>query len=303
MDRKKVGVKGNVKVLLTDKYELKEEEKYLDLGNGKKLRMPIPHIDTSGDTKVIEEHNQVLISGLFEYLYWMTYTTNLPNSSQPQQLIVLYNNGSAVASLGISIYLVVNGNVGEWIIVAIDNSSNSYSFNSLSLFVTNWAISANPSTCPNGPCGVYSPNSYQFASASITGQKTSNQALVIIWEITFTFPPNEFSPAFIWFMIGNTPNATGVQPFYYGSYSQYMQINYVGGSTTTGFGFIPSYDSSNAYFTFIGEYVTTSQLQILNITFVISDSNGTFQTPTITPSYASTPGLVTGLLTLIFTPT
>ncbi len=128
MNRKKVGVKGNVKVLLTDKYELREEEKYLDFGNGKKLRMPIPHIDTFGDTKVIEEHNQVLISGLFQYLYWMTYTINLPNTSQPQQLIVLYNNGSAVTSLGITIYLVVNGNVGEWIIVAIDNSSNSYSF-------------------------------------------------------------------------------------------------------------------------------------------------------------------------------
>jgi len=79
MDRKKVGVKGSVKVLLTDKYELKEEEKYLDLGNGKKLRMPIPHIDTFGDTKIIEEHNQVLISGLFEYLYWVSQTLNLPN--------------------------------------------------------------------------------------------------------------------------------------------------------------------------------------------------------------------------------
>ena len=304
MDRKKVGVKGSVKVLLTDKYELKEEEKYLDLGNGKKLRMPIPHIDTFGDTKVIEEHNQVLISGLFEYIYWMSQTVNLPNRSQPQQLIVFYNNGSAVASLGINIYLVVNGNVGEWIIIAIDNSSNSYSFNSLSLFVTNWAVD----TITNvGPVSVFAPNSYQFASASITGQKTSNQALVIIWEITFTFPPNEFSPAFIWLIIGNTPNATGVPTFnyngYQGGYSQYTRINYVGGSKTTGFGFIPSYDSSNAYFTFIGEYVTTSQLQILNITFVISDANGTFQSPAITPAYASTPGLITGILTLIFTPT
>ncbi len=54
MDRKKVGVKGSVKVLLTDKYELKEEEKYLDLGNGKKLRMPIPHIDTFGDNELKE---------------------------------------------------------------------------------------------------------------------------------------------------------------------------------------------------------------------------------------------------------
>ena len=76
MDRKKVGVKGNVKVLLTDKYELKEEEKYLDLGNGKKLRMPIPHIDTFGNTNVIEEHNQVLISGLFEYC--LLYTSPSP---------------------------------------------------------------------------------------------------------------------------------------------------------------------------------------------------------------------------------
>jgi hypothetical protein len=307
MDRKKVGVKGNVKVLLTDKYELKEEEKYLDLGNGKKLRMPIPHIDTFGDTKVIEEHNQVLISGLFEYLYWMSQTVNLPNSNQPQQLIVLYNNGSAVASLGISIYLVVNGNVGEWIIVAIDNSSNSYSFNSLSLFVTNWATTANLNISPNQVYVVYAPNSYQFASASITGQKTSNQALVIIWEITFTFPPNEFSPAFIWLIIGNTPNATNQRPLNfqgeYGGYSQYMQINYVGGSVAPGFNFIPSYDSSNAYLTFIGEYTTTSQLQILNITFVISDPAGTFQSPAITPAYASTPGLITGILTLIFTPT
>ena len=300
MDRKKVGVKGSVKVLLTDKYELKEEEKYLDLGNGKKLRMPIPHIDTFGDTKVIEEHNQVLISGLFEYIYWMSQTVNLPNRSQPQQLIVFYNNGSAVASLGINIYLVVNGNVGEWIIIAIDNSSNSYSFNSLSLFVTNWAVD----TITNvGPVSVFAPNSYQFASASITGQKTSNQALVIIWEITFTFPPNEFSPAFIWFIIGNTPNATGVQPINSSSYNQYMQINYVGGSTTIGLNFIPSYDSSNAYLTFIGEYTTARQLQILNITFVISDPAGTFQSPAITPVYASTPGLVTGILTLIFTPT
>ena len=297
MDRKKVGVKGSVKVLLTDKYELKEEEKYLDLGNGRKLRMPIPRIDTFGDTKVIEEHNQVLISGLFEYLYWMSRTTGLPNSSQPQQLIVLYNNGSAVASLGITIYLVINENVGEWIVVAIDNSSNSYSFNSLSLFVANWIYLQYPG-------GVFSiHNSYQFASANITGQKTSNQALVIIWEITFTFPPNEFSPAFIWFIIGNTINATGVQPINSTSYSQYMQINYVGGSATTGFSFIPSYDSSNAYFTFIGEYVTTSQLQILNITFVVSDPSGTFKSPAITPSYASTPGLITGILTLIFTPT
>jgi|SRR5579875_5022 len=300
MDRKKVGVKGNVRVLLTDKYELKEEEKYLDLGNGKKLRMPIPHIDTSGDTKVIEEHNQVLISGLFEYLYWMSQTVNLSNTTQPTQLIVLYNNGSAVASLGITIYLVVNGNVGEWIIVAIDNSSNSYSFNSLSLFVTNWDIRYVPNL---GTMTGYSPNLYQFANASITGQKTSNQALVIIWEITFTFPPNEFNPEFIWFIIGNTPNATGVPPFNFNNYNQYMQINYVGGSATTGFSFIPSYDSSNAYFTFIGEYVTNSQLQIINVTFVISDQNGTFQSPAITPAYASTPGLVTGILTLIFTPT
>ena len=259
--------------------------------------MPIPHIDTFGDTKVIEEHNQVLISGLFEYLYWISQTVNLPNTSQPEQLIVLYNNGSAVASLGITIYLVVNGNVGEWIIVAIDNSSSSYSFNSLSLFVTNWFFYGFNSI-PR-----YAPNSYQFASASITGQKTSNQALVIIWEITFTFPPNEFSPAFIWFIIGNTPNATGVQPINSSSYSQYMQINYVGGSTTTGLNFIPSYDSSNAYLTFIGEYTTARQLQILNITFVISDPAGTFQSPAITPAYASTPGVVTGILTLIFTPT
>jgi len=302
MDRKKVGVKGNVKVLLTDKYELKEEEKYLDLGNGKKLRMPIPHIDTFGDTKVIEEHNQVLISGLFEYIYWVSQTRNLPNQSQPRQLIVLYNNGSAVASLGITIYLVINGNVGEWIIVAIDNSSNSYSFNSLSLFVTNWAVNYTPGV---GTYGVFAPNSYQFASASITGQKTSNQALVIIWEITFTFPPNEFSPLFIWFIIGNTPNATGTQPINatLNNYGQNMNINYVGGSTTTGFSFIPSYDSSNVYLTLIGEYVTTSSLQILNITFVISDATGTFQSPAITPTYASTPGVVTGILTLIFTPT
>ena len=268
---------------------------------------PIPHIDTFGDTKVIEEHNQVLISGLFEYLYWMSHTINLPTTSQPQQLIVLYNNGSAVASLGISIYLVVNGNVGEWIIVAIDTSSNSYSFNSLSLFVTNWDFINSPvcgyiSGVP-ASCVTYAPNSYQFASASITGQKTSNQALVIIWEITFTFPPNEFSPAFIWFIIGNTPNATTVKPLNYNSYSQNMQINYVGGSITTGFDFIPSYDSSNVYLTFIGEYTTTSSLQILNISFVISDSNGTFQSPAITPAYASTPGLITGILTLIFTPT
>jgi len=297
MDRKKVGVKGNVKVLLTDKYELKEEEKYLDLGNGKKLRMPIPHIDTFGNTNVIEEHNQVLISGLFEYLYWISQTVNLPTASQPQQLIVLYNNGSAVASLGITIYLVVNGNVGEWIIVAIDNSSSSYSFNSLSLFVTNWFFYGFNGTLR------YAPNSYQFASASITGQKTSNQALVIIWEITFTFPPNEFSPAFIWFIIGNTPNATGVQPINSSNYSQYMQINYVGGSATTGLDFIPSYDSSNAYLTFIGEYTTTKQLQILNVSFVITGGSGTFQSPAITPVYASTPGLITGILTLIFTPT
>jgi len=299
MDRKKVGVKGSVKVLLTDKYELKEEEKYLDLGNGKKLRMPIPHIDTFGDTKVIEEHNQVLISGLYQYIYWMSKTVNLPNQSQPQQLIAFYNNGSAVASLSINIYLVVNGNVGEWIIVAIDNSSNSYSFNSLSLFVTNWAVNATG----GGIYIVYPPNSYQFASASITGQKTSNQALVIIWEITFTFPPNEFSPQSIWFIIGNTINATGVQPFNYSNYSQYMQINYVGGSTTTGFNFIPSYDSSNVYLTFIGEYATASELQVINIKFVISDSSGTFQSPAITPVYASTPGVITGILTLIFTAT
>ena len=301
MDRKKVGVKGSVKVLLTDKYELKEEEKYLDLGNGKKLRMPIPHIDTFGDTKVIEEHNQVLLSGLFEYVYWMSYRVFLPNRSQPQQLIVFYNNGSAVASLGINIYLVVNGNVGEWIVVAIDTSSNSYSFNSLSLFVANWAII--PTTGGAYATG-YSPNAYQFASANITGQKTSNQALVIIWEITFTFPPNEFNPAFIWLMIGNTPNATGTPPFNANNYVQYMQINYVGGSTTTGFDFITSYDSSNVYFTFIGEYITSSQLQILNITFVITNNvTGTFQSPAIPPVYASTPGVVTGILTLIFTPT
>jgi len=303
MDRKKVGVKGSVKVLLTDKYELKEEEKYLDLGNGKKLRMPIPHIDTFGDTKVIEEHNQVLLSGLYQYIYWMSQTINLTNTGEPQQLIVLYNNGSAVASLGITIYLVVNGNVGEWIIVAIDNSSNSYSFNSLSLFVTNWDLT-NTSGCGYaGGCVRFAPNSYHFASASITGQKTSNQALVIIWEITFTFPPNEFSPQSIWFIIGNTPNATGVQPFNFNGYSQSMNINYVGGSTTTGLNFIPSYDSSNAYFTLIGEYVTTSSLQILNISFVISDGSGTFQSPAITPSYASTPGVITGILTLIFTAT
>jgi hypothetical protein len=231
----------------------------------------------------------------------ITRTTNLPTSNQPQQLIVLYNNGSAVASLSITIYLVVNGNVGEWIIVAIDNSSNSYSFNSLSVFVTNWATAYNAFS--GGGATVFASNSYQFASASITGQKTSNQALVIIWEITFTFPPNEFSPQSIWFIIGNTPNATGVTPITYSNYGQSMHINYVGGSASTGLNFILSYDSSNAYFTLIGEYVTTSSLQILNITFIISDSNGTFQSPAITPSYASTPGLITGILTLIFTPT
>ena len=237
-----------------------------------------------------------------KYFYLITRTTNLPTGNQPQQLIVLYNNGSAVASLGIAIYLVINGNVGEWIIVAIDNSSNSYSFNSLSLFVTNWAVNYTPGV---GTYGVFSHNSYQFASANITGQKTSNQALVIIWEITFTFPPNEFSPIFIWFIIGNTPNATGAQPINatLNNYGQNMNINYVGGSTTTGFNFIPSYDSSNVYLTLIGEYVTTSSLQILNITFVISDASGTFQSPAITPAYASTPGVVTGILTLIFTPT
>jgi len=258
--------------------------------------MPIPHIDTFGDTKVIEEHNQVLISGLFEYLYWMSQTTGLPNTSQPQQLIVLYNNNLPVASLGITIYLVVNGNVGEWIVVAIDNSSNSYSFNSLSLFVTNWDIHTGGSV-------AYAPNSYQFASASITGQKTSNQALVIIWEITFTFPPNGFNPSFIWFIIGNTPNATGVQPFNWNNYGQYIVINYVGGRTITGFSFIPSYDSSNAYLTFIAEYTTTSQLQILNITFDVTNASGAFVSPAITPTYGSTPGLITAILTLIFTPT
>jgi len=266
---------------------------------------------------------------------------SLPNNqSSSGDSIQLLNNGTVVATLGVTFIPVLNGSTVIWLFIANDLSGNSYTANEVYLNLS-ILYAYDGSSAGN----IYSATQYSspstLATATTSIVKTSSITISFIWEIQINFGSSAM-PGWItsWlYAVNNGSNtlaqccggntvigARGGATCYVSSTlieawtSAFMQINYIGGSTSQVHASVTtSFDGTNTYLVISTSFSLSSAVQATSveifgesnqynasygINWCVSPNNEQYSAPLLTIPYnASLPsGTVTVTVTIEFSP-
>jgi len=270
----------------------------------------------------------------------------LPNNqSSSGDSIQLLNNGTVVATLGVTFIPVLNGSTVIWLFIANDLSGNSYTANEVYL---NLSILYAYDGSSAGK--IYSITQYSspftLATATTSIVKTSSTTISFVWEIQINFGSSAMSGWITsWIYAVNNGSSTlaqccggntvigarggatchltyqGVASILIEAWvSVFMQINYIGGSTSQVQASVAtSFDGTNTYLTISATFSLSSAVQATsveifgvsnqynasyNIEWCASPNNEQYSAPLLTIPYnASLPsGSVTVTVTIEFSP-
>jgi len=274
---------------------------------------------------------------------WWSLPNNQGSSGDSIQLL---NNGTVVATLGVTFVPVLNGSTVIWLFIANDLSGNSYTANEVYL---NLSILYAYDGSSAGK--IYSITQYSSPftlATAITGiVKTSSTTISFVWEVQINFGSSAM-PGWItsWVYAVNNGSNTLAQccggntvigarggAICYTTTSQgsvsalieawtsvFMQINYVGGSTSqVNANVVISFDGTNTYLTISATFSLSSPIQATsveifgvsnqyNATYSInwcaSPNNAQHSAPLLTIPYSASlsSGSITVTVTIEFSP-
>jgi len=268
---------------------------------------------------------------------------NLPNNqSSSGDSIQLLNNGSVVATLGVTFIPVLNGSTVIWLFIANDLSGNSYTANEVQLNLSIlYAYEYSITGALHSATQYSSP--FTLATATTNIVKTSSTTISFIWEIQINFGSSALAGWITsWlYAVNNGSNALaqccggnvvigarGGATCFASSASAvieawitaYMQINYIGGSTSQVQASVAtSFDGTNTYLVISATFSLSSSVQATsveifgastepngtyNVYWCVSPNNEQYSAPLLTIPYnASLPsGSVTVTVTIEFSP-
>jgi len=329
--RRRVHVRPNLTIMkgtIADLKFIRYGDMVVPVIMGKERKKIINHISPQGLNSLVNN-------------WW-----SLPNNqSSSGDSIRLLNNGSVVATLGVTFIPVLNGSTVIWLFIANDLSGNSYTANEVQLNLS-ILYAYDGSSLGN----IYSATQYSspftLATATTNIVKTSSTSISFIWEIQINFGSSA-SAGWItsWLYAVNNGSSTLAQccggnvvigarggATCYLTYqgvastlieawvSVFMQINYIGGSTSQVQASVAtSFDGTNTYLVISATFSLSSSVQATSveifgvsnqynasysIEWCVSPNNEQYSAPLLTIPYsASLPsGTVTVTVTIEFSP-
>jgi len=326
--RRRIHVRPNLTIMkgtIADLKFIRYGDMVVPVIMGKERKKVINHISPQGLNSLVNN--------------WWSLPNNQSSSGDSIQLL---NNGSVVATLGVIFIPVLNGSTVIWLFIANDLSGNSYTANEVHLNLSVLYAYEYSSVGTLYSATQYS-SPFTLATATTNIVKTSSTTISFIWEIQINFGSSALAGWITsWlYAVNNGSNtlaqccggnvvigARGGATCFLSSASAvieawisvFMQINYIGGSTSQVQASVTtSFDGTNTYLVISATFSLSSSVQATsveifgastepngtyNVYWCVSPNNEQYSAPLLTIPYsASLPsGSVTVTVTIEFSP-